>query len=78
MNKDEAYQKLREIDKKTMKPVSITMGLVTETTLKRLCDLLNINRSRFIRIAVSHFASYIDSLDDEQLKKELMKIIHFD
>ena len=78
MKKKEAYQKLREIDKKTTDNVSIRLGMVTLSMVDKFCKEIGINRSRYIRIAISHFASYLDSLNEEELKKELMKIIHFD
>jgi len=55
----------------------VKIGVIENTLLNNLCQMLGINKSRFTRIAIGFYASYIDSLDNEGLKKELMKIIHF-
>jgi len=78
MNKKEAYQKLREIDKNTTQNTSIRLGMVTLSLMDKFCKPIGISRSRYVRIAIGHFASYLDSLEPEELNQEIQKIIHFD
>lgn len=78
MNKKEAYQKLREIDKNTTDNISIRLGMVTISMVDKFCKEIGINRSRYVRIAIGHFASYLDSLEPKEFNQEIQKIIHFD
>ncbi|MBA7608112.1 hypothetical protein ES703_15287 [subsurface metagenome] len=78
MNKKEVYKKLREIDKKTTQNTSIRLGMVTLSLMDKFCKPIGISRSRYIRIAISHFDSYLSQLNDSELAQEIQKIIHFD
>ncbi len=78
MKKKEAWQKLREIDQKTILNTSINLGMVTLSILDKNCKAIGINRSRYIRIAISHFDSYLASLPEKELMQELTKIKRFD
>lgn len=78
MKRKEAYQKLRKIDQKTAEVTSIRLGMVTITLVDKFCKLVDIPRSRYIRIAISHFDSYLSQLSDSELAEEIKKIKKFD
>lgn len=78
MKKKEAYKILREIDQKTTSTTSIKLGMVTQAMLDKFCKLAGINRSRYIRIAISFFDGYLDSLSETELTEEIKKIKKFD
>lgn len=54
------------------------LPVLEEMLLKKTCDLLQISRSRLLRISLGHFTSYLDQLSSEELKQELLKIKRFD
>lgn len=58
--------------------LSVRIGLAENALLNSFCEGLKITKSRFVRIALGHFASYLDQLSPEEFKQEIQKIIHFD
>ena len=78
MNPKKAYQKLRDIDQKTQENISIRLGMVTLTLVDKFCKLVDINRSRYVRIAISHLDSYLSQLSDKELAEEIKKMKKFD
>ncbi len=78
MTRKQAYQKLKEVDDKSANTVSFRLGLVTQGYINDMCKTLEINRSRFIRIALSHFDSYLSQLSKEELAAEVRRMKQFD
>jgi len=78
----EAYALLREVDKRSMEKkenfITIRLGIITTHMVDKFCKIIGIPRSRYIRIAISFFDSYLSQLSDSELAVEIKKIREFD
>lgn len=73
-------KRLQEIDKKGTKTGMITLrvGVVELSLLNLFCQKVGIKRAKLIRIALDFFQTYLESLSEEEFRKELLKIKRFE
>lgn len=71
-----AYAKLDEKEKSEV--VSLRIGYTENKILKEFCEKLGINQSKFLRICLDFFESYLGQLTEKQLLKEVIRIKKFE
>ncbi|MBA7607115.1 hypothetical protein ES703_14270 [subsurface metagenome] len=70
-----AYQRLDEKGKP--KVLSMRVGYTEELYTKKLCDAIGITKDNYLRICKDFFESYMSQLDEEELRKEQIRIHKF-
>lgn len=79
VNIEKIATSLKEIEKKSKKVevVACRLALVQSCLLQNLCKSLEVTKSALLRGAFGHWCSYIDSLNPEELKQELIRMKKF-
>lgn len=71
-----AYAKLDE--KGESEVVSLRIGYVENKILKEFCKTLRITESKFLRVCLDFFETYLGQLTEKQLLKEVLRIHKFE
>ena len=66
--------RLAEVQGDKVANVSVKLGIIEDSLLQIFAQKLGINKSKFIKAAIGHYSSYIDSLNKKEFLQELIEL----